>query len=76
MDIIQSYYTLLNKNIGQELMFFFDIGLSRLINKHSFISSKSALVPWAIIVKPSNEGLWLQNRRWSCIELSADGLTF
>ena len=28
------------------------------------------------MVKSSNEESWLQDRRWSPIELSADGLTF
>ena len=70
MDIIQSYYILSNKNNGAELMFLFNIGLSCLI------SNKNWLVPWARMVKSSNEGSWLQNRRWSRIELSADGLTF
>ena len=44
MDIIQSYYTLSNKNNGVEQMFLFHIGLSRLINKHSLISHKNLLV--------------------------------
>ena len=30
MDIIQSYYTLSNKNNGAELIFWFNIGLSRM----------------------------------------------
>ena len=41
MDINQSYYTLSNKNNGMELMFLFNIGLSRLINKLSLISNKN-----------------------------------
>ena len=45
MDIIQSYYTLSNKNNGAELMFLFNIGLSLMINKLSLISSKNVLVP-------------------------------
>ena len=44
MDIIQSYYTLSNKNNGAELMFLF-IGLPNLINKLSLISNKNLLVP-------------------------------
>ena len=44
MDIIQSYYTLSNKNNGVEQMFLFHFGLSRLINKHSLISNKNLLV--------------------------------
>ena len=28
------------------------------------------------MVKSSNEGSWLQNKRWSRIELSGDGFTF
>ena len=28
------------------------------------------------MVKSSNEGSWLQNRRWSHTELSADGFIF
>ena len=45
INIIQSYYTLSNKNNGAELMFLFNIGLSRLINKLSLISNKNLLVP-------------------------------
>ena len=45
IDIIQSYYTLSNKNNRTELMFLFNIGLSRLINKLSLISNKNLLVP-------------------------------
>ena len=56
MDVIQLYYTMLNKNNGVELMFLFNIGLSRLINKLSFISDKNLLVPGAKMVKSSNEG--------------------
>ena len=41
MDISQSYYTLSNKINCEELMLLFNIGLSRLINKHHLISSKS-----------------------------------
>ena len=44
MDIIQSYYTLSNKNNGAELMFLF-IDLPNLINKLSLISNKNLLVP-------------------------------
>ena len=75
MDIIQSYYTLSSKNNGTELIVLFNIDLSRLINKLSLISNKNLLVPWARMVKSSNEGSWLQKRRWSRIN-SADGLTF
>ena len=56
MDIIQSYYTLSNKNNGAELMFLFNIGLSHLINKLSLISNKNLFVPGARMVKSSNEG--------------------
>ena len=56
-------------------MFVFNIGLSRLINKLSLISNKNILVPWAKMLKSSNEKSWLQNRRWSRIKLSTDGLT-
>ena len=62
MDIIQSYYTLSNKNNGAELMFLFNIDLSHLINKLSLISNKNSLVPWIRMVKSSNEGSWLQNK--------------
>ena len=41
MDIIQSYYTLSNKNNLAELMFSFNIGLSRLIDKLSLIFDKN-----------------------------------
>ena len=57
-------------------MFLFNIGLSGLIIKLSLISNRNLLVPWVRMVKSSNEGSWLQNRRWSRIELSADDLTF
>ena len=51
MDIIQSYYTLSNKNNGAELMFLFNIGLSRLINKISLISFISPLNQDVEIIK-------------------------
>ena len=70
MEIIQSYKTLSNKNNRAELIFLFNIGLSRLINMLSFISKKNLLVPLAEIVKSWNNGSWLQNKRWSGIELS------
>ena len=76
MDIIQSYYTLLNESNGAELMVLVNIGLSHLIKKLSLISKKSFLDTWAKMVKSSNKGSWLQNRRHSRIELSADGFTF
>ena len=41
--IIQSYYTLSNKNNEAELMFLFSIGLSRLINRLSLISNRNLL---------------------------------
>ena len=40
---IQSYYTLSNRDNGVEIMFLFNIGLSRLINKLSLISNKTLL---------------------------------
>ena len=43
--IIQSCYTLSNKNNGGELMFLLSIGLSRLINKLSLISNRNLLAP-------------------------------
>ena len=55
MDIIQSYYTFSNKNNGAELIFLFNIVLSRLINKLSLISNKNLLVPCARMVKPAHE---------------------
>ena len=78
MDIIQPYYTLSNKNNGAKLMLLFtiDLSLSHLINKLSIIFNTNLLVPWARMVKLSNWGSWLQNRRWSRAELSADNLTF
>ena len=76
MDITQSYYTLSNKNNGAELMILLNTGLSRLTNKLSLISNKNLLVPLVKMVKSSNEGSLLQNKRWSPIELSADGFTF
>ena len=45
MDAFQSYYILLNKNNGAELIFLFNIGLSRVINKLFLISIKNLLVP-------------------------------
>ena len=56
MDIIQSFYTLSNKNKVAEMMFLFNIGLSHLINKLSLISIKNLLVPSTKMVKSSNEG--------------------
>ena len=55
MDIIQSYYTLSNKNNGAKLMLLFNIGLSRLINKLSLILDTNILVPRARMVKLLNE---------------------
>ena len=43
MDIIHSYYTLSNN--GEELMFLFSIGLSRLVNNLSLISNKKSISP-------------------------------
>ena len=40
------------------------------------ISNKNVLVPWAKIVKLSNAGSWLQNKKCSDIELSTDDFTF
>ena len=57
-------------------MILLNIGLSRLINKLSLISNKNLLVSLVKMVKSSNEGSLLQNKRWSPIELSADGFTF
>ena len=45
MDIIQSHYTLSNKNNEAELMFLFNIGLSRLINELSLISNQKIISP-------------------------------
>ena len=42
---MQSHYTFSNKNNGVELMFLFNIGLSRLINELSLISNRNLLVP-------------------------------
>ena len=70
MDIIESYYTLSNKNNGAELMFLFNIVLSGFINKHSLICNKNLLYEIMYeMVKSSNEGSWLRNKRWSRIEL-------
>ena len=44
MDIIQSHYTLSNKNNEAELIFLFNIGFSHLINNLSLISNKNLLV--------------------------------
>ena len=44
MDIIQSYYTLSNKNNGAELMFLFNIGLSLLIGKRILARDKDTNV--------------------------------
>ena len=55
MDIMESYYTLSNKNNGVELMLLFNIGLPLLINKLSLISNKKLLVPWIKMVKSSNK---------------------
>ena len=45
MHIIQSYYTLSNKNNEAELMLLFNIGLSHLINELSLISNKNLVAP-------------------------------
>ena len=74
MDIIQSDYSLSNKNNGAELMFLFNIGLPRLIIKLTLISNENLLVPGAKMVKSSNEGSRSQIRRWSRTELSADSV--
>ena len=42
---MQSCYNLSDKNYGAKLTFLFYIGLSRLTNKLSLISSKNMLVP-------------------------------
>ena len=60
MHIIQSYYTLSNKNNEAELMLLFNIGLSCLINELSLISNKNLVAPWARMAKSSNEESWLQ----------------
>ena len=60
MHIIQSYYTLSNKNNEAELMLLFNIGLSRLINELSLISNKNLVAPWARMAKSSNEESWLE----------------
>ena len=44
MDIIQSDYSLSNKNNGAELMFLFNICLLRLIIKLTFIFNENLLV--------------------------------
>ena len=41
MNVIKSYYTSSSKNTGVELMFLFNIGLPRLINKLSLNPNKS-----------------------------------
>ena len=69
-NIIQSNYTLSNKNNGADMMFLFNTGLSRLTNKLSLISNKNLLVIWAKIVKSSNKVSWLQIRRCSSIDLT------
>ena len=45
MDAIQSYYTLLNKNNGVELMFLFRISLLHLVNKLFQISNNKLAAP-------------------------------
>ena len=67
MDIIQSDYSLSNKNNGAELMFLFNICLLRLIIKLTLISNENLLVPRTKMVKSSNEGSRSQNNRWSRI---------
>ena len=67
MDIIQSDYSLSNKNNGAELMFLFNICLLRLIIKLTLISNENLLVPRTKMVKSSNEGSRSQNKRWARI---------
>ena len=64
------------KAMEQNWCFLVNIGLSHLIKKLPLISNKSLLDTWAKMVKSSNKRSWLQNRRYSHIELSADGFTF
>ena len=54
----------------------FCLTIKHLIIKLLLICNKNLLVPWTKMVKSSNEGSWLQTKRWSSIELSADGFTF
>ena len=54
---------------------FLIFGLSRLINNLSFISKKNLLVQWIKMLKSSKEGEWSQNKKWSRMEPSSDGLT-
>ena len=51
-------------------------GLSRFIKRLSFISKWYLLLPCAKILNSSKEGQLLQFKRWSRMELSADGLIF
>ena len=68
--------TIVKINNLTELMFFFKIGLSRLISKLSLISSTNLLLSFAKMVNSSKDGILLQFKRWSQIAFSFDGLVF
>ena len=57
-------------------MFFFKIGLSRLIGKLYLISKANLLSPFVKMVNSSKNGMLLQFKRWSRIALFFDGLVF
>ena len=81
--IIKQYYcvkkkfkklTIVKKNNLAELMFLLKI--AQLISMLSLISSTNFLFPFAKMVNSSKDGILLQFKRWSRIELSFDCLVF
>ena len=65
-----------NKKFSRTNMLLFKIGLSRVINKLSLISSTNLLFPFTKMVNSSKDRILLQFKRWSLIAISFDGLVF
>ena len=64
------------KQFSRTNMLLLKIGLSRVINKLSLISSTNLLFPFTKMVNSSKDRILLQFKRWSLIALSFDGLVF
>ena len=64
------------KQFSRTNMLLFKIGLSRVINKLSLISSTNLLFPFTKMVNSSKDTILLQFKRWSLIAISFDGLVF
>lgn len=74
-SVSQLYYTLSIENKRAELIFLLSSGLSHLPNKFSFISNEDLLLPRAKMMKSSKGGDWSQNKKWSSLKLSTEGIT-